>query len=55
MSLSPSPKASADKSLSRDALSGIVCEDDSQTAELRLKRRNDKARPRVEVCAISTH
>jgi len=32
-----------------DALTGIVYEDDSQIAELRLKRRYDKARPRIEV------
>jgi Holliday junction resolvase RusA-like endonuclease len=35
--------------LSLDALSGIVYEDDSQIAELHLKRAYDKARPRIEV------
>jgi len=32
-----------------DALSGIVYEDDSQIAELRLRREYDRARPRIEV------
>jgi Holliday junction resolvase RusA-like endonuclease len=35
--------------LSLDALTGIVYEDDSQIAELHLKRAYDKARPRTEV------
>ena len=35
--------------LSLDALTGIVYEDDSQIAELHLKRAYDKARPRIEV------
>jgi crossover junction endodeoxyribonuclease RusA len=32
-----------------DALSGIVYDDDSQIAELRLRREYDRARPRIEV------
>jgi Holliday junction resolvase RusA-like endonuclease len=35
--------------LSLDALTGIVYEDDSQIAELHLKRGYDKTRPRIEV------
>ena len=35
--------------LSLDALTGIVYEDDSQTAELHLKRAYDKARPTIEI------
>lgn len=35
--------------LSLDALTGIVYEDDSQIAELNLKRAYDKARPRIEI------
>lgn len=35
--------------LSLDALTGIVYEDDSQIAELRLKRSYDKERPRIEI------
>jgi crossover junction endodeoxyribonuclease RusA len=32
-----------------DALSGIVYEDDSQVAELTLRRRFDKDNPRIEI------
>ena len=32
-----------------DALSGIVYDDDSQIAELRLRREYDRARPRIEI------
>jgi len=35
--------------LSLDALTGIVYEDDSQIAELTLRRAYDKARPRIEI------
>lgn len=35
--------------LSLDALTGIVYEDDSQIAELHLKRAYDKARPKIEI------
>jgi hypothetical protein len=35
--------------LSLDALGGIVYEDDSQIAELHLKRAYDKVRPRIEI------
>lgn len=35
--------------LSLDALTGIAYEDDSQIAELHLKRGYDKARPRIEI------
>lgn len=35
--------------LSLDALTGIAYEDDSQVAELHLKRGYDKARPRIEL------
>jgi len=35
--------------LSLDTLTGIVYEDESQIAELHLKRAYDKARPRIEV------
>src|SRR5689334_20654176 len=37
--------------LSLDALTGIVYHDDSQVAELNIKRAYDKARPRIEVIA----
>jgi Holliday junction resolvase RusA-like endonuclease len=37
--------------LSLDALTGIVYEDDSQIAELTVKRAYDKARPRIEITA----
>ena len=36
--------------LSLDALTGVVYVDGSQIADLRVKRRYDKARPRIEVC-----
>lgn len=32
-----------------DALTGIAYEDDSQVAELHLKRSYDKVRPRIEI------
>ena len=35
--------------LSRDALAGIVYEDDRQIADLHLKRAYDKARPSIEL------
>ena len=35
--------------LSLDALTSIVYEDDSQIAELTLRRAYDKARPRIEI------
>ncbi|WP_129591047.1 RusA family crossover junction endodeoxyribonuclease [Bradyrhizobium shewense] len=35
--------------LSLDALTGIVYEDDSQIAELTLRRAHDKASPRIKI------
>ncbi len=35
-----------------DALTGIVYEDDSQIAELTLKRAYDKKRPRIEITLV---
>jgi len=35
--------------LSLDALTGIVWEDDSQIADLRVRRAYDKLRPRIEI------
>jgi Holliday junction resolvase RusA-like endonuclease len=39
--------------LSLDALTGIAYEDDSQVAELYLKRAYDKARPRIQITVSS--
>ena len=33
----------------QDALSGVVYADDSQIADLHLRRSYDKARPRIEI------
>jgi Holliday junction resolvase RusA-like endonuclease len=38
--------------LSLDALTGIVYEDDSQIAEMTLKRAYDKQRPRIDITAV---
>lgn len=35
--------------LSLDALTGIVWEDDSQIADMRVRRAYDKTRPRIEI------
>lgn len=35
-----------------DALTGIVWEDDSQIEELRIVKRYDRERPRVEICVF---
>jgi crossover junction endodeoxyribonuclease RusA len=39
--------------LSLDALTGIVWQDDSQIADLRLRRGYDKQRPRIELAVTS--
>ena len=39
--------------LSLDALTGIVYEDDSQIAEMTLRRAYDKTRPRIEISVSS--
>ena len=39
----------ARSSPSLDALTSIVCEDDSQIVELTITRHQDEARPRVEL------